>query len=34
MGKRQIYTFDWGVGEVKLNEIFSLEPPEQILTPY
>lgn len=33
-GKRQIYTLDWEAGDVKLNEIFSLEPPEQILTPY
>ncbi|CAD8125844.1 unnamed protein product [Paramecium sonneborni] len=32
--QRQIYTFDWGNATVKLNDIFSLDPPEQILTPY
>ncbi|CAD8085594.1 unnamed protein product [Paramecium primaurelia] len=31
--KREIYTFDWANGELKKNEIFSLEPPEQFLIP-
>ncbi len=26
--KREIYTFDWANGTLKLNEVFSLEPPE------
>lgn len=32
--QREIYTFDWANGELKINELFSLEPPEQILTAY
>ncbi|CAD8098080.1 unnamed protein product [Paramecium sonneborni] len=32
--QREIYTFDWGNAVVKLNDLFSLEPPEQIFTPY
>ena len=31
--KREIYTFDWVNGTLKLNDFFSLEPPEQILNP-
>ncbi|CAD8066903.1 unnamed protein product [Paramecium primaurelia] len=32
MGKREIYTLDWENGIFRLNELFSLEPPQQILT--
>ncbi|CAK86048.1 unnamed protein product (macronuclear) [Paramecium tetraurelia] len=31
-GKREIYTLDWENGRFKLNEIFSLEPLQQLLT--
>ncbi|CAD8157352.1 unnamed protein product [Paramecium octaurelia] len=31
--QREIYTFDWGNAIVKQNDLFSLEPPEFILTP-
>ncbi|CAK86346.1 unnamed protein product (macronuclear) [Paramecium tetraurelia] len=32
--QREIYTFDWANAVVKQNDLFSLEPPELILTPY
>ncbi|CAD8085586.1 unnamed protein product [Paramecium primaurelia] len=32
--QREIYTFDWASAVIKLNELFSLEPPEQIFTSY
>ncbi|CAK89090.1 unnamed protein product (macronuclear) [Paramecium tetraurelia] len=32
--QREIYTFDWASAEIRINELFSLEPPEQIFTPY
>ncbi|KAM3129453.1 hypothetical protein pb186bvf_018445 [Paramecium bursaria] len=33
-GKRQIFDFNYSKGQVKLNVIFSFEPPEYALTPY
>ncbi|CAD8111259.1 unnamed protein product [Paramecium primaurelia] len=32
--QRQVYTFDWGNATLKMNDLFSLDPPEHILTPY
>ncbi|KAM3147498.1 hypothetical protein pb186bvf_000305 [Paramecium bursaria] len=34
VGKRLIFNFNYGVGVVKLNQVFSFEPPEYALTPY
>ncbi|CAD8213471.1 unnamed protein product [Paramecium octaurelia] len=32
--QRQVYTFDWGNATLKMNDLFSLDPPEHVLTPY
>ncbi|CAD8176358.1 unnamed protein product [Paramecium pentaurelia] len=32
--QREIYSFDWANAVIQQNELFSLEPPEQIFTPY